>query len=63
MSGAEHTVHHFTRLVSTSDTGRALFGCTHPRCGSTEIRGIDERSPFAIAQEQKAAKKAARGGR
>lgn len=57
---APHTKHEFTRLVSTSDTGRAIYGCRADRCGETEIRGVDERSPYAIAQAQKAIKKAER---
>lgn len=63
---AEHTAHQFTRLVSSTDDGRALFGCTFARCGATEVRGIDERSPFAIrreaASQRRAGRKPSRGG-
>lgn len=53
----EHTAHEFTRLLSTSDSGKALFGCTHKRCSETEVRGRNEPSPYA--QKRAAAKAAA----
>lgn len=67
-----HEAHEFSRLLSTSDTGMALFGCafraggTVVGCGETEVRGRDEPSPYAIkraaAKRASAARKARRGG-
>lgn len=57
-SPAEHSVHHFDRELSRSDTGRAIYGCTHPRCPETETRGVNERSPYAAARAASAIKKA-----
>lgn len=62
---APHTTHTFDRLISEAD-GRGLFGCSfqfsgdRPRCGATEVRGIHERSPFAIAHAARAVRKAER---
>lgn len=42
-----HTAHEFTRLISTSDTGMAIYGCAFRRCSETEVRRQGEPSPFA----------------
>jgi hypothetical protein len=60
MNGREHRVHRFSRLISTSDTGRALYGCEHPRCAETEVRMKGSRSPFAMKHAAKTARKGAR---
>lgn len=57
----EHTEHRFERVISTSDDGRVLFGCTFRAsglagCGATEVRHHNQMSPFAA---RRAAAKAA----
>ena len=66
-----HESHDFSRLLSTSDDGRALFGCafrangTVIGCAETEVRGVNQPSPHAIkraAAKVAAAKRKTRGG-
>lgn len=63
-----HAVHDFSRLVSQSDTGKAVYGCSFRSggvvgCGETEVRGINQPSPYAVKRAQrKAAPKKPRGG-
>lgn len=66
---AQHTVHTFSRLISTSDTGMAIYGCSFRSdgvagCSETEVRRPNQPSPYAVkrAQRQAAKKKPARGG-
>ena len=62
MSGREHTAHDFRRLVSESDTGRAIYGCAFPRCAETEVRTKGTRSPFAERHAATRARASARKG-
>lgn len=54
-----HTAHEYRRLVSESDTGMAIYGCTFPRCAETEVRAKGSPSPFA---EKRATVRAKRKG-
>lgn len=66
-----HQVHEFSRLVSTSDKGIAIYGCafrangTVLGCAETEVRQVGSPSPYAIKREAArvaAAKRKQRGG-
>lgn len=66
-----HSRHEFTRLLSTSDDGRALYGCafraggTVIGCAETEVRRVGAPSPHAIKRataKAAAAKRKNRGG-
>ena len=52
-----HQVHDFSRLISTSDTGMAIYGCafrangTVIGCAETEVRATNQPSPYAINRE------------
>lgn len=60
---AAHSVHRFDRLISSSDTGRSIFGCSFTSCGETEIRQRNQPSPYAVQRaKRQAAKKKPRGG-
>lgn len=54
-----HHVHDFSRLISTSDAGMAIYGCSFGRCAETEIRAKGSPSPFA---EKRATVRAKRKG-
>lgn len=54
---AIHTAHDFRRLVSESDTGMAIYGCTFGRCSETEVRRKGSPSPFAERRSATRAKK------
>ena len=54
---AIHTAHVFTRLVSESADGRAVYGCTFGRCAETEVRAKGSPSPFADRRATTRAKK------
>lgn len=55
-----HEAHRFSRLLSESDTGQALYGCDHGGCSATEVRRKGTPSPFA---QKRAARRAPRGDR
>lgn len=66
-----HQVHDFSRLISTSDTGMAIYGCafrangTVIGCAETEVRATNQPSPYAVKREAArvaAAKRKTRGG-
>lgn len=66
-----HQVHSFDRLLSTSDDGRAVYGCSFRAggtvlgCAETEVRSVNAPSPYAIKREAArvaAAKRKRRGG-
>lgn len=63
-----HTAHDFSRLISTSDDGRAIYGCSYRAsglagCSETEVRQRNQPSPFAMRRAQRqAAKTKTRGG-
>lgn len=54
---SEHRVHEFTRLISESSTGTALYGCafrangTVIGCAETEVRAANQPSPYAVKRE------------
>ena len=52
-----HTAHEFRRLVSESDTGMAIYGCTFGGCPETEVRRKGSPSPFAQKRAAIRAKK------
>lgn len=56
---SDHREHRFTRLVSESDTGMAIYGCAFGRCAETENRRKGSPSPFA---QKRAATKARKKG-
>lgn len=56
----DHEAHQFSRLISESDTGQAVYGCTFARCPETEIRRKGEPSPFAQKRQAAKARKAVR---
>jgi hypothetical protein len=63
----EHQVHDFSRLISASDDGRAVFGCAHRGaglrgCAETEIRGRHQPSPYALRRAQRKTTRKTRGG-
>lgn len=53
----DHEAHEFRRLISESDTGMAIFGCSFARCPDTEVRRKGEPSPFAVKREAAKARK------
>lgn len=63
-----HSVHDFSRLISESDTGRAIYGCSFRSggvvgCPETEVRQKNQPSPYAVKRTQRqSAKKPTRGG-
>lgn len=65
---SRHTVHSFSRLVSTSDSGMAIYGCSFRSdgvagCAETERRMRNQPSPYAVKRAKAAAtKKKTRGG-
>ena len=63
---AQHTVHTLQRLISTSTNGNAVFGCSFPGCSETEVRGVNQPSPYAVKRAKRKAaakrKKPTRGG-
>ena len=63
MPRPDHSAHVFNRLISSSDDGRELYGCTHKRCGETEIRQQGAPSPFAMKRRAKKRAQEAKGGR
>lgn len=57
-----HQVHDFSRLISSSDDGRAVYGCSFRSggvagCGETEIRQKNQPSPYAVKRAKAAATK------
>lgn len=57
-----HTVHDFSRLVSQSDTGKAVYGCSFRSggvagCSETEVRQVNQPSPYAVKRAKAAATK------
>ena len=65
---ATHGVHSFTRLISSSDDGRSVYGCSFRSggvvgCGETEIRQRNQPSPYAVKRAKAAAsRKKIKGG-
>lgn len=57
-----HAAHVFKRLISESDSGRAVYGCSFDRCAETEVRQRFSESPFAQRQEKARQRQAARKG-
>jgi hypothetical protein len=66
-----HSVHDYSRLISTSEDGRAVYGCafrsggTVIGCAETEVRALNQPSPYAVKREVAkvaAAKRKQRGG-
>ena len=66
-----HQVHDFSRLISTSDDGRAIYGCAYRAggtvigCPETEVRQRNQPSPYAMKREatkRAAAARKSRGG-
>lgn len=66
-----HSVHEFSRELSKTETGLALYGCafrsggTVIGCAETEVRRIGQPSPYAVkrqAAKVAAAKRKHRGG-
>jgi hypothetical protein len=62
MARAVHREHRFTRLLSTSSAGTALYGCSYggsglSGCPETEVRRIGQPSPFEIKRRERAARK------
>ncbi len=61
MSAPQHTAHVFSRVVSVSESGMCVYGCSaHPRCVETETRRKGSVSPFALAREAERQRKAGR---
>jgi hypothetical protein len=58
----EHTAHRPTRVVSRSDNGRCAFGCEHPGCSFTEVRGCNQPSPVMAQREARRTRSKQRGG-
>lgn len=65
-----HSVHDFSRLISSSDDGRSVYGCSFRSggilgCGETEVRQRNQPSPYATKREaarQAASRRKQRGG-
>lgn len=58
----DHSVHRFTRLLSTSSSGSALYGCEYARCPDTEVRQKGSPSPFTVRRHQAAERRQQREG-
>lgn len=56
---ADHTIHRYSRLLSSTEERVGLYGCEHPRCSSTETRPVGSPSPY---QQRHQAKRARRKG-
>ena len=57
-----HQAHDHSRLISTSDDGRGVYGCAYPSCADTEVRHTNQPCPHALKRrEAKAAKRSMKG--
>jgi len=62
-----HTVHDFSRLISSSDDGRGIYGCSFRAsglagCSETEVRMKNQPSPYALKREAAKSSSKTRGG-